>query len=639
MLRSITLLGLALSAFPSIRAQKNTSNSTAPVLPANLDAETIQTLGNNSLFLRWRTTSHFIAPAGWMNDPCGMVYDPTREEYHVMYQWHPNHVDWGNISWGHATSKDLITWTDVGGWEGDNAQSIGTGPNGSYDHLGVFSGTIQPVNLQGEEDGTLLAFYTSVSRLPTGWRIPYQNGTETQSLATSTDGGLTWEKYEGNPIIDQPPEGWNVTGWRDPFFEAWPEMDRLLGQDKPHYYTVFGSGIKGVGPRIPFYSAPANDLTNWTYLGALWEPAENSSLGSPLETGTNAFNFEVSNFFSLEDDDGDIHYYVLMGTEGGNTTLHLRQQWGLWNEGIVTRRENGSAQFTPIAGGAIDSGLLYAVTSFNDTKNNRRVQWGWANEEMNNFGITQQGFQGAFAIPREMYVKKTTGLINPDGGLTTLGNNRVIEHADGTFTAYTLGARPLPEVISGIRNGSTHQNIATINTFDTSILAGNGSNHMELTVTLSNFTGPAGLTIAASPGGEEYTTIYWDPETYTINVNRTYSSTIEQFANYTVVGYFYPYTFARTGTEDVDVHVILDGSLLEILINDRFWLTTRIYPSRTDSTRFGVYVGNNASVEVSNLTVWTGLANIFPERPLNSSSELIYDTVEQTNNYTWWSGI
>jgi sucrose-6-phosphate hydrolase SacC (GH32 family) len=24
-----------------------------------------------------------------------MMYDPTRDEYHLMYQWHPNHIDWG----------------------------------------------------------------------------------------------------------------------------------------------------------------------------------------------------------------------------------------------------------------------------------------------------------------------------------------------------------------------------------------------------------------------------------------------------------------------------------------------------------------------------------------------------------------
>jgi beta-fructofuranosidase len=278
-------------------------------------------------------------------------------------------------------------------------------------------------------------------------------------------------------------------------------------------------------------------------------------------------NDSRSNFFSLTDVDGDVHYYVLMGTEGGNTTFHPRQQWGLWNEGIISRRENGSARFTPIAGGAIDSGLLYAVTSFNDTKNNRRVQWGWANEDLNDF-YTQQGFQGAFALPREMYVLKTTGLNNSDGGLTTLGNNRVTEHEDGTFTAWTLAARPLPEVVAGIRNGTMQRNYASNGTTSESSIIGQGSSHMEITATFRNFTGPAGLTIAASPGSEEYTTIWWDPSNYTINVDRSSSSSIENVAqNYTVIGYFYPYTHQKGGIEDVVMDVFIDGSLVELYIN------------------------------------------------------------------------
>ncbi|KAF1956860.1 glycosyl hydrolase-like proteins family 32 superfamily [Byssothecium circinans] len=632
MLPSISMLSFLLGTLSIANAQS------ASTLPDVLDADTIASLGNNSLFLRWRSRSHFIAPAGWMNDPCAMMYDPSEDTYHLMYQWHPYHINWGNISWGHATSKDLITWTDVGGWEGDNAQSLGTTGNGTYNGLGIFSGTVQPVNLTGGQDGTLLAFYTSVSYLPTNWALPYIDGTETQSLAISNDGGLTWEDYENNPVISQPPDGWNVTGWRDPFFEPWPEIDAILQQEEPHYYAVLGSGIKQVGPRIPFYSAPASDLTNWTFLGALWEPRNNETLGEIIETGTYGFNFEVSNFFSLTDNDGDVHYYIMMGTEGGNTTFHPRAQWGLWNEGIVTRRSNGSAQFSPVSGGAIDSGLLYAVTSFDDTKNNRRVQWGWANDELNNYQ-TQQGFQGSFALPREMYVKKTTGLINTDGRLTTRGNNRVIGHSDGTFTAYTLGARPLPDVVNGIRNGTSQRNYATNGTSTSSALIGTGSNHMELKATLRNITGSVGLTVAASPGGEEYTTISWNPSNYTVNVDRSQSSSIENIArNYTVIGYFYPYTYAESGIEDIEINVFIDGSLLELYINDRFWLTTRIYPGRLDSTGFGVFVGDNASVEVSGLTVWTDTADIFPGRPLNSSSRLVYDTPEQTNNYTWWTG-
>jgi beta-fructofuranosidase len=259
----------------------------------------------------------------------------------------------------------------------------------------------------------------------------------------------------------------------------------------------------------------------------------------------------------------------MMGTEGGNLTWHPRAQWGLWNEGMVTRRENGSAQFTPVAGGVIDSGLSYAVTSFLDTKNNasRRVQWGWANEENNNYALLQAGYQGAITLPREMYVIKTKNLVNTDGNLSTKGNTRVVEHSNGTFTGYTLGARPLPDVVEGLRKGAQYTCINATSTFATSRLAGNGSSHMELKVTLSNVTGPAGVVIAASPGGEEKTVIWYSPENYTVNVDRSMSSGIKQFANYTMLGYFYPYTFANGTKESLHMDIFVDGSLVEVYIN------------------------------------------------------------------------
>lgn len=346
-----------------------------------------------------------------------------------------------------------------------------------------------------------------------------------------------------------------------------------------------------------------------------------------------------SNFFSLKDEDDDVHYYVLMGTEGGNLTWHPRAQWGLWNEGQVTRRENGSAEFTPLSGGAIDSGLLYAVTSFWDSKNDRRVQWGWANEENNNFAINQQGFQGAMAIPREMYVIKTKDLVNTDAGLTTKGNTRVVEHSDGTFTGYTLGARALPDVVEGLHGGAEPQTIQTEKTACVSgDVSGNGTSHMHLQVTLSDFTGPAGVVVAQSPGHEEQTIVWYSPENYTINVDRSQSSSIEQFANYTMLGYFYPYTFSNGTTESLHMDIFIDGSLVEVHVNDRFWLTTRIYPSRTDSTGFSIWTGANSTVKASDMKFWNIETNVFPERPVNSSSELVFDTPEETNNYIWWPG-
>lgn len=272
-----------------------------------------------------------------------------------------------------------------------------------------------------------------------------------------------------------------------------------------------------------------------------------------------------SGFFSLPDSDGNVHYFTQMGTEGGNVSFHQNNHWSLWNEGIVTRRENGSAEFTPVAGGAGDWGNLYAMTSFVDTKNkNRRIQWGWAPEDMGNFGLLQQGFQGALALPRELFVHETRNVVLAAGA--PKGNFRYVQNEDGTFHAYTLGARVLDDVACALRNGSQVWH-GPAGTQTESKILGNGSTHMELTATFRNIQGVVGLTIAASPGMEEYTNIYWDPSNNTLNVDRSMSSTINEFLNDTIVGYFAPHNIAGQGVEDVNVHIWLDGSLLEVHVN------------------------------------------------------------------------
>lgn len=596
---------------------------------------------DNSYFTRWRPISRFIAPAGWMNDPCGAMYDPVRDEYHLFYQWNPNHIEWGNISWGHATSKDLITWADVPhqgtpAWRDANAQALApTGENGTYNRLGIFSGTAQPVNLQGRNDGTLLIFYTSVSQLPISWNARYIPGSESQSLAVSTDGGRTWQDFEDNPVISSPPADWNITGWRDPFFQSWPEIDDLLQQSEPHYYAVLGSGIRGVGPRMPLYSAPAADLTNWTFLGALWEPQMNTSFGPVFETGSWAFNFEVSNFFSLSDEFGDLHYFVSMGTEGGNISSHPSNHWSIYNEGTVARRPNGSVAFTPVSGGATDWGLLYAQSSFVDTKRkNRRVQWGWAPEDILDSTLARkQGFQGAFGLPRELFAHVTKGLSEPGKELIS-SSARIIRTDDGTYTASTLGMKPLEDVVLGLRQGATHYTVQPGPGCWTK-----GSLHMEFTVNMSALAGcRAGVYVAASapPGSyndgndqreheHEWTTIYYDPSNHTIAVDRRRSTTLANglVATDTVQGYFAPYILADGGgrVEDIRMQVFLDGSLLEIYVNGRFALTTRIYPSREDSVGYGTWDACGGAT-FSSAEAWVGTMNIWPERPLNSSSVL-----------------
>lgn len=612
-----------------------------------ITADEIRAGANNSLFTRWRPYSHVQAPAGWMNDPCGPTYDPHRDEYHILYQWHPKHINWGNISWGHAISKDLISWTDVKGWENTEALALGPAGNGSYDGLGIFSGTMQPVNIHGESDGTLLAFYTSVSKLPTGWAIPYQPGTETQSLALSTDGGVTWKQYEGNPVIttttEQAPMYWNFTGFRDPNYQPWPEMDALLGQTEPHYYAVMGSGIKGVGPRIPLWTAAASDLTKWTFQGALWEPEANTTLNSYLIQGSYGFNFEVSGFYSIKDSKGRDHYYVNMGSEGGNVSFHESSHWALWNEGTITKRANGSALFTPIAGGAADYGNAYAITSFYDTKMKRRIQWTWAPEDILGdgglFGTLQNGYQGALGFPRELFVHEADGLSDPKGTLVSGKEAVVTKNADGTYFASTHGRRPASDVVNGLRKDAKYKLYGKGKCKQAQIVEEQGSSHMEIKATIAAHSGAVGVVFAAAPDNSEYTTVVYEPSNNTILVDRSYSSTIDEYANSTVTGYFAPYYMAASGKEEpITMDIYIDGSLVEIFVNERMAITTRIYPSKECSVGFGKYVAPGQTAVFSSFEAWIGLANVWPQRPVNSSTQLVYDTAAQTNNYTWWQG-
>ncbi|PNH45698.1 hypothetical protein VD0004_g2232 [Verticillium dahliae] len=645
-----------------------------------LTTDILEGLGNSSLFTRWRPRSHYMSPHSWMNDPCGPLYDPTTETYHLHYQYHPNHVNWGNISWGHAVSKDLFHWTDVRDWANDSAVSLASGkyPSGP---LSQFTGTSQPVNLQGEQDGTILTFATGIQFLPTNWKIPYTNGTEVQALYTSSDGGLTWE--EVGTVLDGPPDGWNVTGWRDPSFFPSTLLDELLSVDEPHYYMVLGSGLKGgdvpfplpgaerpgfLGPRIPLYAAPASNLEAWEFLGALWEPAANSSLGVPDVTGSYGYNFEVSSLFELDTPSGGKAWFFGAGAEGGNTTTHWREQWALWNRGEVSARENGSVAFAPNSGGALDWGMAYAQATWNDTKENRRVMWGWAIEEVNDayvFNTTKQlGYNGVMTLPTELFVKETKNVLNcdvqPDGNLC-------VKQKDGSFTAETLGLRPLPDVLDLMRNGSEAHDfdVGELHSTHHRAVTHAGSSY-ELKATLSNFNGTAGILVAQSPDHAEYTVIYLDPETKQISVNRDHSSLLPHFGNRTFVGHFEAYEIRESGsnkttTEDVNFHVVVDGSLLEVWVNERFAMTARMYPSRSDSTGISFFAGSWENKEAgggckqsaegdededaeviqaswSNVQVWKGLSNAWPDRPSDSSVQLVWDSPEDTNNYTWWAG-
>jgi fructan beta-fructosidase len=144
----------------------------------------------------WRPAIHFTPAVNWMNDPNGPIYVDGR--YHLYYQYNPDGVLWGNISWGHAVSDDLVSWEEL------PLALPAALPNM------VFSGSavVDDANTSGlcDEPGCVVAVYTGLVVDPAA-----QFTEQDQRIAVSNDGGHTFEPYAGNPIID-----YDLVDFRDP---------------------------------------------------------------------------------------------------------------------------------------------------------------------------------------------------------------------------------------------------------------------------------------------------------------------------------------------------------------------------------------------------------------------------------------
>lgn len=136
----------------------------------------------------FRPQFHFTPLKGWTNDPNGLVF--YKGEFHLFFQHNPFGTKWGNMTWGHAVSADLVHWKQL-------PEAIEPDTSGT-----IFSGSaVVDVNntagLQRGEETTLVAFYTAA-----GGTSPESKGQPfAQCMAFSNDRGRTWTKYDGNPVV------------------------------------------------------------------------------------------------------------------------------------------------------------------------------------------------------------------------------------------------------------------------------------------------------------------------------------------------------------------------------------------------------------------------------------------------------
>ena len=329
---------------------------------------------------QFRPQFHFTPQEKWMNDPNGLVYH--KGVYHLFYQYYPEDIVWGPMHWGHAVSKDLITWEH---------KPIALYP----DELGlIFSGSavVDVENTSGfgtKENPPLVAIFTyHLMEGEQSGRKDFQ----TQGIAYSLDDGDTWTKYEGNPVIGN--EG--IKDFRDP---------KVFWHDDSEKWIL----ALVAGDHAKFYSS--NDLKEWKYL---------SDFGK--EKGAHGGVWECPDLFKLK----------VEGTEEEKWVLIISINPGAPNGGSGTQYFIGDFNGKTFAAEHEDEKWFdygsdnYAGVTYNNTPNDERIFIGW----MSNWNYARDTptstWRSAMTLPRDITLAK-------EGNVYYLKNN-VIK----SFDKYTI---------------------------------------------------------------------------------------------------------------------------------------------------------------------------------------------------------
>ncbi|HMS56094.1 MAG TPA: glycoside hydrolase family 32 protein [Fimbriimonadaceae bacterium] len=246
-----------------------------------------------------RPQFHFTAKRGWLNDPNGLVY--AKGEYHLFFQHNPFGTNWGNMTWGHAVSKDLVHWKQLpNAIEPDDRGTIYSG-----------SAVTDPSNTSGLE-ADLIALYTSAG----GNNDASKGKPFTQSLAFSRDNGRTWTKHprpiighieaeNRDPKVDwhEPTKHWIMALYlnRDDFaiFRSrnlvdWQETQRVSFPGSNECPDFFEMNVEGSRERKWVFTGANGRYWVGSFDGMQFRPEQ-----EPLQVEFGANNYAVQSYYGL----------------------------------------------------------------------------------------------------------------------------------------------------------------------------------------------------------------------------------------------------------------------------------------------------------------------------------------------------
>jgi beta-fructofuranosidase len=287
----------------------------------------------------------------------------------MFFQYNPQAAVWGDMSWNHAMSPDMIHWRHM---------PVAMTPTpGSVDSFGVFSGSALKVELdtEGRKRERVYAVYTGTQKSDDAHatiRDGANNIQESQCLAWSDDARLVKWTKDPQPIVAAPPKGMKITGFRDP--SAWRQGD--------WYYMTVGSGVVGVGGCVLLYRSPVKgDLKHWEYMHMLtsgvWDGVKTAN---PCDDGE---MWECPEFFTLD---------------GRHVLIYSTLGKVFWESGVL---DEATMTFQKKKRGELDWGGFYAPKTQLDAKG-RRILWGWIKEARPDAAMVKAGWSGMMGLPRVM---------------------------------------------------------------------------------------------------------------------------------------------------------------------------------------------------------------------------------------------
>ncbi len=292
----------------------------------------------------WQPQLHFYSPPDWINDPNGPIL--LNGQYHLFFQLDRYGDMGGRKSWGHAVSSDLAHWkilplalADENGVSIFSGSTVEDGENTSG--LCGDAGSKTP--------GCLVAIYTGATfagASADGKNHDLQN----QNLAVSRDGGTTWTKYSGNPVLDL-----GLPSFRDPkvFWhepsQSWVMVVSLPDKHKVRIYrsknlrqwelaSEFGpaGAVGGVWECPDLMELPVRDAKG-NRVSSRWVLNVNLNPGGPAGgSGDQYFVGQFDGFRFVEDHPGSGPHWADWGkdfyasTSFANTPANEDRFWIAW---------------------------------------------------------------------------------------------------------------------------------------------------------------------------------------------------------------------------------------------------------------------------------------------------------------------